>query len=82
MTRMLPILTCVIALTAPLAAEDLFLGRQYDTGALALSLAVCDLNQDGWQDVVVPDAQSDQLSILLGNGDGSLGPKRGPRSSG
>src|SRR5258706_3870117 len=42
-----------------------------------MSVAVADLNADGKLDVVAPDPRSNTVSVLLGNGDGTLGPKTG-----
>jgi len=75
MKHALALVVCLTALTAPLVAADLFPGRIYETGVQANALAVCDLNRDGWQDVVLPGEHQDSISVLLGNGDGTLGEK-------
>ena len=44
----------------------------YQTGARPESIAISDLNNDGRLDIVVANLDDDSLSILLGNGDGTL----------
>jgi len=45
-----------------------------DTGDHPLSLAVDDLNGDGVQDMVTGNDQSENVSVFLGNGDGTFQP--------
>ena len=44
----------------------------FPAGAGPSSVAVGDLNDDGTPDLVVADARSDTVSVLLGNGDGTF----------
>ena len=50
------------------------------------SVAIGDLDQNGFSDLVVANSVSDDVSVLLGNGDGTLseaasyGAGEGPRS--
>ena len=48
----------------------------YPVGDTALSIALGDLNGDGRLDVVVANRDSDTISALLGNGDGTLQPRQ------
>jgi hypothetical protein len=50
--------------------------RTYAVGALPSAVAVADLTGNGKQDIVVADAGSNDVSVLLGNGDGTFGPAR------
>jgi hypothetical protein len=52
----------------------------YPTGGYATSLALADMNNDGKQDVVTANGGS--ISVLLGNGDGSLGSPHDTASTG
>ena len=76
---MRPVLTCgciVLALVcgsgAP-ASGPLFPSRQYDVGWDPRSVAVGDLNGDGWLDLAVANHGSHDVSVLLNNGDGTFG---------
>jgi hypothetical protein len=42
----------------------------FDTGSLPVSVAVGDFNGDGRLDLAVANFYSDNVSVLLGNGDG------------
>ena len=45
----------------------------YSTGgASAFSVAIGDLNGDGYPDLVVANSESDSVSVLMGNGDGTF----------
>src|SRR2546428_586060 len=44
----------------------------FDAGVSPLSVAVGDFNGDGHLDLAVANSDSDNVSVLLGNGDGSF----------
>jgi hypothetical protein len=46
------------------------------TGGLPRSVAVGDFNRDGVPDIVVPNFRSNDISLLLGNGDATFQPQR------
>ena len=46
-----------------------------DTGASPFSVAMGDLNGDGRPDLVTANRNSNTVSVLLGNGDGTFGAK-------
>src|SRR5712692_8123290 len=46
--------------------------RNFEVGSRPLSVAVGDFNGDGVQDLVVSNRESNDVSVLLGNGDGSF----------
>jgi len=46
-----------------------------DTGDQLWSVEVVDLDGDGHQDVITPNYGSDDLSVVLGNGDGTFAPE-------
>jgi hypothetical protein len=48
---------------------------QYPTGANPQAVAVGDFNGDGNLDLAVANSTSNTVSVLLGNGDGTFGPK-------
>jgi hypothetical protein len=47
-------------------------GTYYSAGAWPTGLAIADMNGDGNNDLVVTDQQAGDVSVLLGNGDGTL----------
>jgi hypothetical protein len=57
----------------PAEADSLFYPAvNYDTGDEPYSVAIGDLNGDGDPDLAVANGESDNVSVLLGNGDGSF----------
>ena len=50
----------------------LFPGPKLDVGSLPRSVAVADLNSDGVPDLVTANRFSDDVSVLLGSGDGTF----------
>lgn len=67
--------TCLILLLAAGAASAKVafdVGPALATGAGPLAIAVGDLDGDGKADLVVANADSNTISVLLGNGDGSF----------
>lgn len=61
-----------IAAQGPLFAAPFL---SFDTGGAPSSIALGDLNGDGKLDIVVANADSNTVSVLLGKGDGTLGPR-------
>jgi len=62
--------------SSALAIGVSFLPRiDYPAGTNPWSVAIGDLNGDGWQDLVVANTGSATVSVRLGNGDGTFGPK-------
>lgn len=61
-------------LAAPGQAAPSFtrVGGDFAAGAGAIAVATGDFNKDGKLDVVVANNDSDDVSVLMGNGDGSL----------
>lgn len=49
----------------------LYPGRRYDTGDIPRDLDFADFDGDGFEDVVVANFASDDLSVLLGEGNGN-----------
>ena len=52
-------------------------GSPFAVGRAPYPLAVADFNADGKMDVATPDVQGDTVTLLLGDGTGSLGPAPG-----
>jgi hypothetical protein len=48
--------------------------KSFTTGTLPFNVAVADLNRDHIPDVVVANNSSNTVSVLIGNGDGTLAP--------
>ena len=57
-----------------IVVSSLFLypGQKFPVGDRPLSLAMTDLNGDGFSDLVTANTFSDDVSVLLGNGDGTF----------
>ena len=62
--------------TIILAAQFLYPGRMFGVGVTPLDLAVGHMNNDAFLDAVTADAGSNQVSVLLGNGDGTFQGRR------
>ncbi|MDQ3677172.1 MAG: VCBS repeat-containing protein, partial [Actinomycetota bacterium] len=60
------------------AATPINLGpeRTYRTGDLPYSVETADLNGDGVLDIVSPNTISHDVTVLLGEGDGTFAPSR------
>jgi hypothetical protein len=67
---------CVAVLATTLAVAEVQLRfapeTRYPVGDRPWSIAIGDLNGDGSQDITVVNVFSDDISVLLGNGDGSF----------
>src|SRR6185312_13367238 len=74
--RLLFSLLCglLAAATSATAAPLFEAGLTYNVGLLPYTLAAGDFNSDGRQDLVVSNDGSDNVSLLIGNGDGSFQP--------
>jgi hypothetical protein len=76
--RPLPILVliiCSIFVVAPkrVSSTPLFAaGLSFDVGGFPYSVAIGDFNSDGKPDVVTSNDLSDDVSVLLGSGDGTF----------
>ena len=70
----LGVMSCLAALVmaSEAGAGALFLGQKFPVGIRPLSVAVADLNGDTVPDLVTANFRSDDVSVLLGNGDGSF----------
>ncbi len=53
-------------------ADGLFVGQRFAAGSRPLSVAVSDLDGDTVPDLVTANAGSNDVSVLLGNGDGTF----------
>ena len=62
----------VAAAAAPSTAPSFSAAKGYETGAGARSAALGDVNGDGRQDVVTGNYYGGTVSVLVGNGDGTL----------
>lgn len=56
--------------------------RAFDVGTSPRAVAMSDLNGDGAQDLAVANWGSNDLSVLLGRGDGTFHPARSFRTGG
>src|SRR5207247_1287774 len=54
-------------------AAPLFPGEKFEAGVNPLSVAVGDFNGDGRPDLALANYHSNDVSVLLGNGDGTFG---------
>ena len=72
----LAVSSALVAAAAQAQPQDVsFIGRRdFDAGRNPYSVAVSDFNGDGLQDLAVANNRSRNVSVLLGNGDGSFGP--------
>src|SRR6266481_6798217 len=59
---------------ANVAAVDFAAAKSYPVGTTPAAVAVGDFNGDGKPDIAVANTGSDNVSILLGNGDGTFQP--------
>ncbi len=70
----LGVMSCLAALVmaSEAGAGALFLGQKFPAGIRPRSVAVADLDGDSVPDLVTANELSDDVSVLLGNGDGSF----------
>ena len=64
----------LLLLTVPTAWGQCFSSSTFSVGREPLSLAIGDVNGDGHQDLVVVNETDDDITVLLGNGDGTFLP--------
>jgi len=57
-------------------SQGIFNEGEGATFSAVQSLAIADFNGDGFADIAAPDVFSDNVSIMSGNGDGTVGPGR------
>jgi hypothetical protein len=67
-------LLVLLGIPASLAAIDFAAPTSYPVGTSPAAIAVGDFNGDGKVDIAVANSGSDDVSILLGNGDGTFQP--------
>src|ERR1700687_1415547 len=65
---------CNVLVAAVTQAQDISFedAQNFGAGINPISVAVGDFNGDGVQDLAVANLNSDNVSVLLGNGDGSF----------
>ena len=63
---------CTIALHTAEADSLFYPAVNYDSGGDTARLAIGDLNGDGYLDIAVANGGTDNVSVLLGNGDGTF----------
>ncbi len=73
-TRYLRLISCLAALVmaSEASAGTLFPGPKFAAGVDPFSVAVADLDGDTVPDLVTANLLSDNVSVLLGNGDGTF----------
>jgi hypothetical protein len=66
---------CALAFAAPLSAGPLFDAafRSFDAGSGARFIVIADVTRDGRADCIVANSNAPNVSVLPGQGDGSLG---------
>ena len=62
----------LVCASAAAASGPLFPGAQYDVGWYPMSVAIGDLNGDDCLDLAAANNMSDNVSVLLSNGDGTF----------
>src|SRR5260370_41842741 len=62
----------LIAVSAQAQDVSFEAARNFPTGVNPFSVAVGDFNGDGIKDLAVANTSSDNVSVLLGNGDGTF----------
>ena len=62
----------LIPATSSAACPDFATAVPYDVGTTPISIVSADFNRDGKLDLAVANSASDNVSILLGNGDGTF----------
>jgi hypothetical protein len=66
---------CLAGQSWPARAGTLFRHPAYPVGSAPISVAAADFDGDGTADLVVANALDDDVSVLLGLGDGTFGPQ-------
>ena len=68
----LAVCNVLVAAVAQAQGVSFIARRDFDAGSFPHSVAVGDFNGDGLQDLAVATSGSDNVSVLLGNGDGTF----------
>src|SRR5215471_15348005 len=67
-------ITGLLALLTQVASAQINFNKpDFDTGRAPVSVAVADFNRDGLLDVVTANSQANSITVLLNNGNGTLG---------
>jgi ankyrin repeat protein len=74
-TRLLVFLLPAVMASSAAAQDVRFARTDYPVGSAPASVIAADFNGDGKLDLAVANSSSNTVSILLGKGDGSFGPK-------